>query len=172
MYKDITIDYNCLSSLPSEGIPTELHKISYGETDNDNETDPDEGPLDIDKIPFNKKTEQLITDEISNENKLKWPDKNPKPLNGFKIEFLPSMVFPTLFPGGKGDIAKINIATMRIATLAEKVRHLIKFAEFYFSASFTFPAMQHTVFLENKSPTNHKVNKANSQSFMVANLPY
>lgn len=53
-----------------------------------------------------------------NENKLKWPDKNPKPLNEFK----------SLFPDGKGD--PTNSATMRNATLAEKVRHLIKFAEF------------------------------------------
>ena len=55
VYKDITIDYNCLVSLPSEGIPTELHKISYGEIHNDNEIDPDRGPLDIDKYLSTKK---------------------------------------------------------------------------------------------------------------------
>ena len=79
VYKDITIDYNCLASLPSEGIPNELHKISHGEIDKDNEIDPDSGPLDVDEIPFKKETElsstllnpvelkpqkQLITDEI------------------------------------------------------------------------------------------------------------
>ena len=75
-----------------------------------------------------KPQKQLITDEILNENKLKWPDKNPKPLNEFKIELLATIAFPTLFPDGKGD--PTNSATMRNATLAEKVRHLIKFAEF------------------------------------------
>ena len=38
------------------------------------------------------------------------------------------MAFPTLFPDGKGQLT--NSATMCNATLAEKVRHLIKFAEF------------------------------------------
>ena len=37
------------------------------------------------------------------------------------------MAFPTLFPDGTGDPA--NTATKRHATLGEKVKHLIKFAE-------------------------------------------
>lgn len=37
------------------------------------------------------------------------------------------MAFPTLFPDGKGD--PTNPAILKNATLKEKVKHLIKFAE-------------------------------------------
>ena len=46
VYKDIEIDYNCLSSLPTEGIPGDLQKICCGET-SENEIDPDRRPLDV-----------------------------------------------------------------------------------------------------------------------------
>ena len=38
------------------------------------------------------------------------------------------MAFPTLFPDGKGD--PTNSATMRDVTLGDKIKHLIKFAEY------------------------------------------
>ena len=38
-----------------------------------------------------------------------------------------TMAFPTLFRNGTGDPS--YMATMRAATLGEKVKHLIKFAE-------------------------------------------
>lgn len=59
MYKDITIDYELLALLPSDGIPTELHKIDCTENSKDDETDPDRGPLD--EIPFNEDTELSST---------------------------------------------------------------------------------------------------------------
>lgn len=37
------------------------------------------------------------------------------------------MAFPTLFPDAIGD--PTNTATMRVVTLGDKVKHLIKFAE-------------------------------------------
>ena len=45
VYKNITIDYDCLSFLPSEGIPSELHQINCIENNKDKELDPNRGPL-------------------------------------------------------------------------------------------------------------------------------
>ena len=143
VYKCITIDYCCLASLPTEGIPCDLHKVYCTQEDRQNQIDPDRGPLDVEEIPFNEDTElssillspvvlkqqkQLITDQLLQKHKLNWPDKNDTPMNEFKIESLATMAFPTLFPDAKGD--PTNSATMRDATLSEKVKHLIKFAEF------------------------------------------
>ena len=84
----------------------------------DDEIDPDRGPLDSDEIPFNHETElsstvlnpvvlnpqkQLIKDELLQHHKTAWPNRGSKPLNEFKIQLH--------------------------ATLGEKVKHLIKFAE-------------------------------------------
>ena len=143
VYKNITIDYDCLSSLPSEGIPSELHQIDCIENTKDKEMDPDRGPLDVNEIPFNEETElsstilnpvtlkpqkQLITDQLLQKHKLNWPHRDASPLNEFKIEFLATMAFPTLFPDAKGD--PTNTAIKRGATLGEKIKHLIKFAEY------------------------------------------
>ena len=141
VYKDITIDYELLAFLPSDGIPTELRKIYCTENSKDDEIDPDRGPLD--EIPFNEDTElsstilnpvqlkpqkQLIKDELLQNSKINWPNRNSSPLNEFKIEYLATMAFPTLFPDGKGD--PTNSATMRDVTLGDKIKHLIKFAEY------------------------------------------
>ena len=141
VYKDITIDYELLALLPSDGIPTELHKIYCTENSKDDAIDPDRGPLD--EIPFNEDTElsstilnpvqlkpqkQLITDELLQKHKVNWPHRNSSPVNEFKIEYLATMAFPTLFPDGKGD--PTNSATMRDVTLGDKIKHLIKFAEY------------------------------------------
>lgn len=48
-------------------------------------------------------------------------------MSKFGVEFLATMGFPTLFPDGKGD--PTNLATKRDATLAEKIKNLIKFGE-------------------------------------------
>ena len=141
VYKNISIDYTCLSSLPTEGIPSDLQKVHCTKISED-VIDPDRGPLDSDEIPFNHETElsstllnpvvlkpqkQLIEDELLQQHKTAWPNRGIKPLNEFKIQLLATMAFPTLFPDGTGD--PTNTATKRHATLGEKVKHLIKFAE-------------------------------------------
>ena len=141
VYKNIKIDYTCLSSLPTEGIPSDLQKVHCTKI-SDDEIDPDRGPLGSDEIPFNHETElsstvlnpvvlkpqkQLIKDELLQHHKTAWPNRGSKPLNEFKIQLLATMAFPTLFPDGTGD--PTNTATKRHATLGEKVKHLIKFAE-------------------------------------------
>lgn len=51
VHKDITIDYELLALLTYDGIPTEPHKIDYTEHSQDDEINPDRGPLD--EISFN-----------------------------------------------------------------------------------------------------------------------
>jgi len=155
VYKDITIDYELLALLPSDGIPTELRKIDCTENSKD-EIDPDRGPLD--EIHFNEDTElnstilnpvqlkpqkQLITDELLQNHKVNWPHRNSSPLNEFKIEYLATMVFPTLFPDGEGD--PTNSARMRDVTLGDKIKHLIKFAE-YNNGKWTYRFANHPRF--------------------------
>ena len=109
----------------------------------DKEINPDRGPLDVNKIPFNEETElsstvlnpttlkpqkQLITDQLLQKHKLNWPHRNTSPLNEFMIEFLATVAFPTLFPDANGD--PTNTAIRRDATLAEKIKHPIKFTEY------------------------------------------
>ena len=162
VYKNILIDYDCLSSLPSDGIPSELHQIDCIENNKDKDIDPDRGPLDINEIPFNEETElsstvlnpvtlkpqkQLITDQLLQKHKLNWSHRNTSPLNEFKIEFLATMafptIFPTIFPDAKGDPK--NTAIKWGATLAEKRRHLIKFAE-YSNEDWTYRFASHPRF--------------------------
>ena len=142
-YKDITINYDCLASLPSEGVPSDLQNVYCDENSNDDEINPDRGPLDADEIPFSEDTElsstvlnpvvlkpqkQLITEDLLQQHKFSWPDRNTNPLNEFKIELLATMAFPTLFPDSKGD--PTNTAIMHQATLGKKIKHLIKFSEY------------------------------------------
>lgn len=61
LYKNITIDYKCLASLPSDGIPMDVHQINFTDNNKDYDIDPDRGPLDVDEIPFNDETELSST---------------------------------------------------------------------------------------------------------------
>lgn len=106
LYREITIDYKCLASLPAEGIPCDLNQINVTENCESGEIDPDRGPTHVDEIPFNQETElsstilspinvkpqrQLITDELLQNQKINWPAQNATPLNEFKIEYLATM---------------------------------------------------------------------------------
>ena len=53
--------------------------------------------------------------------------KDNRNLSEFKIQFLATMAFPSLFPDCKGDLT--NAATWCNLTLGEKIKHLIKFDE-------------------------------------------
>lgn len=45
------------------------------------------------------------------------------------MEILATMPFPTLFPDSKGD--PTNTARIRKVTLGEKIKHLVKFSEYF-----------------------------------------
>ena len=49
-----------------------------------------------------KQQKEIIKDEILQHNKIRWPERGQIPVSEFKVEFLATMAFPTLFP----DIAK------------------------------------------------------------------
>ena len=66
-------------------------------------------------------------DEVLKTQRIQWPERGADAINEFKIELLPTMAFPTLFPDGKGD--PTNSATKRNVTLGEKVKHLIRFGQ-------------------------------------------
>ena len=142
VYRDVQIDYECLAQLPLEGIPADLSKVRCEKGSGSEELDPDRGSLDIDDLPNNKDTElssmllnpvkskqqkEIIKDEILQHNKIKWPERGQIPVSEFKVEFLATVVFPTLFPDSKGD--PTNSGTKRDVTFGEKIKHLIKFGE-------------------------------------------
>ena len=82
------------------------------------------------KVNF-RKEKDILNDSVLKPEKIK-VGKNA--LNEFTTEYLPSMAFPTLFPDGKGD--PTNFSTRRLISksdtecFSEKIKHLIKFAEF------------------------------------------
>ena len=45
------------------------------------------------------------------------------------MEISATMAFPTLFPDSKRD--RTNTATIRKVTLGEKIKHLVKFSEYF-----------------------------------------
>ena len=49
-----------------------------------------------------------------------------EPINEYETSYLATMVFPTLFPKGKGD--PTNQSLLRDIPLHEKIKHLIKIA--------------------------------------------
>jgi hypothetical protein len=57
-----------------------------------------------------------------------WPTIESEPLNEYQISHLATMAFPTLFPDGKGD--PTNQSILRNVPLQERIKHLLKFAEF------------------------------------------
>ena len=80
-------------------------------------------------LPVNDTHQQEI-DFIRNnlsQGQINWPTLGNSPLNEYVTPYLATMAFPTLFPDGKGD--PTNPAILKNATLKEKVKHLIKFAE-------------------------------------------
>ena len=113
VYRDAQIDYECLAQLPLEGIPADLSTVRCEKGSGSEELDPERGPLDIDDLPNNEETElssvllnpvkskqqkEIIKDEILQHNKIRWPERGQIPVSEFKVEFLATMAFPTLFP--------------------------------------------------------------------------
>lgn len=64
---------------------------------------------------------------VNREDPLAWPSNEGEPINEFCTEGLASMVFPTLFPYGKGDPTKKT--GLREVSLTEGFKYLIKYAD-------------------------------------------
>lgn len=153
LYKDVRISKENLTQLPENGVLSNVPKVEC-EVENNGATSShikiDSGPVEYDDnervynsdsemssfIPSNvstKKEKQIIEDAF-----IKQPQSHDwtigsEPLNEFNVQFLASLAFPTLFPDGKGDPTNSavvsDISNNETQSFAEKLKHLIKFAE-------------------------------------------
>ena len=145
-YKDVTIDQHALNSLPANGALTDLMTVeSDSDIVSDDMISPDLGPPtyhdEEDKVynhssefssfmPVTKQQQQeldAIKEQLSPKEAINWPTVDDNPLNEYQTPFLATLAFPTLFPDGTGD--PTNPSLLKDISLAEKVKHLIKFAE-------------------------------------------
>lgn len=81
-------------------------------------------------LPVREQQQQeldAITNQISAHDHMDWPAVQNTPLNEYQTQFLATMAFPTLFPDGNGD--PTCHALVRDVALAERIKHLIRFAE-------------------------------------------
>jgi hypothetical protein len=68
-----------------------------------------------------------IKNQLSADEPMVWPTVEETPFSEYQTPYLATMAFPALFPDGKGD--PTNQALVRDVPLAERVKHLVKFAE-------------------------------------------
>ena len=143
-YKDVKINQHSLNNLPDHGVPHDI--ISVETEDVHTETcEPDFGPQNAEDTVYNEQTEmnsflpipqceqqevQAIQHQLSstdNNQVMSWPTVHNDPINEYTTPFLATLAFPTLFPDGKGD--PTNPSLYRDVQLAERIKHLLKYAE-------------------------------------------
>ena len=134
-----------------DGLKNINHVKAKDENSDNDDSDsecPDFGPIqDEDDRVYDANTEmgsfipskinskcqnKIISDEVLGNSHAEWVIGD-QPYNEFTTDSLASLAFPTLFPDGKAD--PTNAATIRTVSksdteiFAEKLKHLIKFAE-------------------------------------------
>ena len=130
-----------MNCLPTDGIPHDL--LSVEREDADTETsERDFGPQNSEDIVYNEQTQmntflpipqceqqeiQAIQQQLSSTQPMSWPTVDSEPINEYTTPFLATMAFPTLFPDGKGD--PTNPSLYRHVQLGERIKHLLKYAE-------------------------------------------
>ena len=138
------INQHSLNNLPDHGVPHDI--ISVETEDVHTETcEPDFGPQNAEDTVYNEQTEmnsflpipqceqqevQAIQHQLSstdNNQVMSWPTVHNDPINEYTTPFLATLAFPTLFPDGKGD--PTNPSLYRDVQLAERIKHLLKYAE-------------------------------------------
>ncbi len=119
-YSEITINEDALTSLPENGVPSDLMTV---ETDNDIVSDdncsadvgpPTDNPSE--DIVYNDSTEmssflpvgeqqqqeiEAVRNQLSENETMQWPSVENEPLNEYQVSHLATMAFPTLFPDGR-----------------------------------------------------------------------
>ena len=139
-YVDIEIDLDSVQRLPVDGIPDTLLNFELPDTDSRHLAD--EGPpteqLDdttcsnpsssfIPHVQQTQTEEQAIRSIIAGNDPLEWPPIENTPINEFYTEGLATMVFPTLFPYGKGD--PTCKGRHHAVTLTEAFKHLERYCD-------------------------------------------
>lgn len=124
-----------MQCLPADGIPDALLNFELPDTDNKHVTN--EGPpteeLEENNssnpsssfIPCAQQTqteEAAIRSTIAGDDPLEWPPIENTPINEYYTEGLATMVFPTLFPYGKGD--PTCKGRHHAVTMSEAFKHL------------------------------------------------
>ena len=145
LYKDVEINVQALEYLPINGIPSDLLTVETSDYISDEVVEPDVGPPTdnpSEDVVYDESTEtssllpvgeqhkqelDAIKDQLSGKQPVPWPTLQDEPLNEYQTPYLATMAFPALFPDGKGD--PTNQALRRDVPFAERIKHLIKFAE-------------------------------------------
>ena len=144
LYFNIEINDHTLNCLPINGIPTELLSVEADES-SVSELTADTGPQNdsfSEETLYNETTEtssflpvgeqqqkefDFVRTQLSPEEPMEYSLVEDQPLNEYQVAYLATMAFSTLFPDGNGD--PTNQALQRDVPLAERIKHLIKFAE-------------------------------------------
>ena len=146
-YTKLEINVDALNSLPENGIPVDLMTVETEDeiishddvvpnlglpTYNPSEDTVYNDLTDMNSfLPVGEQQEQeieAVRNQLSANEPMPWPAIESEPLNEYQISHLATMAFPTLFPDGKGD--PTNQSILRNVPLQERIKHLLKFAEF------------------------------------------
>ena len=156
-YSDIDIDLDSVQHLPVDGIPDDL--LNFKLSDSDNEPVANEGPPtedtedNVGNIPSSSyvpHVQQVQTEEdairstVAGNDPLEWPPIENTPINEFQTEGLATMVFPTLFPYGKGD--PTCKGRRHAVTLAEAFKHLERYCDVLSNGLFQWRFASHPRF--------------------------
>ena len=148
-YQGLEINMDSLSSLPENGIPSDLKTIIATDSTVNSKTSDDAAPGDIDEIADMDHADKVYTNDTETSSflptaqndqlevnaitsklsadKLDWPSVENEPLNEYTTPFLATMAYPTLFPDAKGD--PTNPCLNREVSFTNRVQHLLKFSE-------------------------------------------
>ncbi len=146
-YKDVSVNLDSLNKLPDCGIPSDLKSIETDDTEQHNSSTAHVDLLndDADDVVYSEGTEMssflpipqkqqqeiiAVQQQLSQieQPTMSWPKvDHSNPINEYVTPYLATMAFPTLFPDGNGD--PTNPSLVRDVSLAERVKHLLKFAE-------------------------------------------
>jgi hypothetical protein len=127
---------NDLSHIPIDEIPKDLAECNEASLDTIDSVMLATGPELLEDQPAytepvqafveSSLEEPLQIDRVQAFVRVDWPQNNPKPINEFEFDGLASLLFPKLFPLGKGDPTKK--ARMIKVSETDGFKHLLKYA--------------------------------------------
>lgn len=125
---NISIDHTKILNLPFDDIPDNITEV-----ENQNDIVNDIGPeiheniqIPDDNHVFVQSVEEKSLECEKIKEILNWPQKSKDPINEFNFDGIASLVFPKLFPFGKGDPTKK--ARFEKVSETNAFNHLLKYA--------------------------------------------